>query len=189
MKARESKLDAHAEKLIAWFTPKAMGGEGLTLAQAQARLSELGCSCSLNALSSWWQRHQQARMQDKLLSDIASGARFNREMEKSLGENPPPELATLMQLLRTLTAQLAINGTADQDTLKLVGHLMALVLEHDKARSSYEIKRQDLELKERRVVLLEQKAARFDQAKAAMGDAALSEAEKQQRIRQIFGMS
>jgi hypothetical protein len=39
------------------------------------------------------------------------------------------------------------------------------------------------------VQLLEAKAAQLDQAKATLGDGALTEEQKQQRIRQIFGMS
>lgn len=189
MKARESKLDPHAEKLVAWFTAKKEGGEGLTLLQAQNRLLELGLKVSINTLSCWWQQHQQSRLRDKMLSDIASGAQFNRQLEKSLGDNPPPELQTLIKLIRTLVAQLALNGSADGEALKLVGSLTSLVLDHDKSRANYTLKEKDLEIKERRIVLLEQKAAQADQAKATLGDAALSEEEKAQRIRQIFGMA
>ena len=189
MKARESKLDPYAEKLQAWFTPKTQGGEGITLMQAQNRLAELGLKVSINTLSSWWQRHQQSQLRDKMLSDIASGAQFNRQLEKSLGDNPPPELQTLIKLIRTLVAQLAVNGTADPDALKLVSQLTTLVLQHDSARANYTLKEKELEIKERRIVLLEQKAAQADAAKSTLNDAQLSEAEKQQRIRQIFGMA
>lgn len=189
MKARESKLDAFAEQLAAWFTPTCEGGEGLTLAQARARLAERGCAVSLNSLSLWWRRHQQARMQERLLVDIASGARFNRQLERSLGDNPPPELQTLIKLVRTLVAQLAVNGSTDPDILRVVGNLVALVLEHDKSRAAHALKEKDLEIKERRIVLLEQKAAQADAAKATLGDAALTEEQKRERLRQIFGMS
>lgn len=189
MKARESKLDPHAEQLIAWFTPKREGGEGLTYMQARNRLSEQGVDASINALFRWWHSYLQLQLRDRLLTDIASGAQFNRQLEKSLGDNPPPELQTLIKLIRTLVAQLAVNGSADQATLKLVGQLTSLVLEHDKSRANYSLKEKDLEIKERRIVLLEQKAEQADAAKATLGDAALTEDEKQQRIRQIFGMA
>lgn len=54
----------------------------------------------------------------------------------------------------------------------------------------------DLRLKEaagqrddRRIKLLEQKAAQADEAKKTIGDGRLSAAEKHQRLRQIFGMT
>lgn len=144
MKARESKLDPHAEKLIAWFTAKKEGGEGLTYMQARNRLSELGVAVSVNALFRWWSRYSQAQLQERLLTDIASGAQFNRQLEKSLGANPPPELQTLITLIRTLVAQLAVNSAMNPDTLKLVGHLTALVLEYEKSRGSHELKTREL---------------------------------------------
>lgn len=189
MKTRESKLDPHAEKLIAWFTPKPEGGEGLTLAQARSRLSELDCAVSVNALSSWWQRYQQKQMQERLLGDITNGGRFNRELEKSLGKNPPPELVVLIKLIQTLIAQLAVSGGLDLNTLKIVKSLTSLVLDFEKSKASHALKTKELDLTERRVKLLEEKAAQFDQAKAALGDGALTEDEKKERIRQIFGLA
>jgi hypothetical protein len=188
MKARPSKLDDFADKLREWFTPKEQGGEALTLAQARNRLSELNCSVSVSRLGDWWEAKRAELLQEKMLADIASGAQFNRQLEKQLAANAPPELLTLMKLIKTLIAQLAVNGAADQDTLKLVGQLSSLVLEHDKSRANYEIKKAELDLKERRVVLLEQKAALVDQAKQVV-ESKSSPAEQMQRLRQIFGMT
>lgn len=206
MKARESKLDPHAEKLIAWFTPKPEGGEGLTLQQARSRLSELDCAVSVNALSSWWQRYQQARMQERLLGRLASGGAFNKQLGKCLAENPPPELERLIKMLQTLIAMVAVNGDLDTDVMKVVGHLVSVVMDYEKSRAAHEIKlkemtqrddlakatrelkTKELDLTERRVKLLEEKAAQYDQAKAALGDGALTEDQKKERIRQIFGL-
>lgn len=183
MKERPSKLDAHAELLTEWF-----GVEKVTLAEARERLeSQHGCSVSVNRLSLWWAHQQQVRMQDKLLSDIATGARFNRQLERQLDANPPPELQTLMQLVKTLIAQLAVSGQSDPDTLRLVGSLTSLVLDDRRATGSFRIKEQELALKERRIVLLERKAAERDQA-ADVVNSALSPEEKTARIKQIFGM-
>lgn len=187
MKARPSKLDEFADKLREWFRPKEQGGEGLTLAQARNRLADLNCSVSVSRLGDWWSDKQAELLQEKLLSDIASGARFSREMEKQLEANPPPELQTLITLIKTLIAQLAVQGVTDPDTLKLVGQLTSLVLEDRKAAANYELKKADLDIKERRVSLLEQKAAQADQAKGVI-ESALTPEEKQQRLRQIFGM-
>lgn len=144
MKARASKLDPYAEQLSIWFLARPLGGEGLTYLQAQNRLAELGCKVSVNALFRWWQSWQRSQLQRQMLADIASGAQFNRQLEKTLGANPPPELQTLIKLIRTLVAQLAVNGAADVDTLKLVAHLTALVMEHEKSRAGHELKMREL---------------------------------------------
>ncbi len=186
----KSKLDAHAAKLREWFrSKKDGGGEGITLGQARERLREFGCSVSLDTLSRWWRQEQKEQDQRTILADITSGAKFNRELESTLDANAPPELLTLIKLIKTLIAGLAVKGDLDADTLRLVQSLTGLVLEHDKSRANYELQKADLDLKERRVQLLEQKAAQLDQAKATLGDGALTEEQKQQRIRQIFGMS
>jgi len=194
MKERNSKLDAHAERLSEWF-----GIQKMTLVAARSRLSsEFGCSVSLNALSKWWHRQQQARMQDRLLSDIASGAKFNRQLEQQLDANPPPEDRTLMQLIKTLIAQLAVQGAADTDTMKMVATFTSLVLDERKAVGSYKLKEQGLNLRERQIQLDREKFE-FDAAKACLkelpelktiaSNGKLTQAEKIDAIRRkLFGV-
>jgi len=184
----KSKLDAHATKLREWLRSKKDGGEGITLGQARERLREFECSASLDTLSRWWRQEQKEQGEKTLLADIASGAKFNRDLESTLGQNPPPELLTLIQLIKTLIAGLAVKGDLDADTLRLVQSLTGLVLEHDKSRANYELKKADLDLKERRVTLLEQKAAQFDQAKSILQDGALTEEDKKLRMHELFGL-
>src|ERR1017187_9260173 len=74
-KQKPSKLDPFAERLTQWFTPKDKGGDGLTLAAAQAQLKLDGCSVSPARLSLWWAARQQEFLRDTLLGQIASGAR------------------------------------------------------------------------------------------------------------------
>jgi len=50
------------------------------------------------------------------------------------------------------------------------------------------LKARDQDLTERKVAILERKAAQADQASAAIGDGALTMAEKEQRLKQIFGI-
>ena len=189
-KATQSKLDPHAEVLAAWFTPRDQGGEGLTLDQAVARLSErYSIKVSPSRLSQWWQQQQQRALQDKVLAGIATGAQLNKQIDAQFAKNPAPELEQLMRLFKTITLQLAVKGEADSDLLKLAGNFGSLILEERKAATNAKFKDRDLSIKERRIVLLEQKAAQFDQAKKTLGDAALTEEQKQQRIRQIFGLA
>lgn len=51
-----------------------------------------------------------------------------------------------------------------------------------------DLKRKDQQLAERRIVLLEQKAAQADAAKEITGDQNLSDAEKAAKMRALFGM-
>jgi hypothetical protein len=46
-----------------------------------------------------------------------------------------------------------------------------------------------VKVSERRMALLEKKAEQADQAKGIMADASTSEAEKQARMRELFGIS
>ena len=50
------------------------------------------------------------------------------------------------------------------------------------------VKERELALSERKVKLLEAKAAQADRAKATLGEAALSPAEKEKKLREIFGL-
>lgn len=51
-----------------------------------------------------------------------------------------------------------------------------------------DLKRKDQQLTERRIVILEQKAAQADQAKSIAGNETLSDAEKAAQMRALFGM-
>ncbi len=51
-----------------------------------------------------------------------------------------------------------------------------------------ELKRKDQQLVERRIVILEQKAAQADQAKSIAGNESLTDAEKAAQMRALFGM-
>jgi hypothetical protein len=51
------------------------------------------------------------------------------------------------------------------------------------------LKAKKLELDERKVALLEAKAKQAEEAEKALGDSDLTPEQKQQRLRQIFGMS
>ncbi len=178
MKARASKLDAHAERLTEWFL------EGKSLKEAQEQLKLDGCSVSLGRLSEWWQSRQSAMQEEQLLKQIASGAQQCKEVEKQFAESPAPEFDTLIRLHRVLILKLSTQGHADPEMLELVNRMMKPVLVFARLQqTSAQIK-----LDERRVTLLEEKAKLADQAQGVMGDAALTEEQRTARMRELFGM-
>jgi len=140
-KQRASKLDEYAERLDEWFLA------GKTLAQAQEQLRLDGVSVSLSRLSDWWSARQTARQQEKLLAQIATGARQCQEVEKQLAiSGGAPELETLIKLHRVLILKLSAEGNANPELLELVGQMMKPVIEFSKL----EQKKRELELNEKR---------------------------------------
>jgi len=126
MKARPSKLDAHAERLQEWF----LGGK--TLAEAQEQLKLDGCSVSLGRLSEWWQARQSSMQEEQLLKQIASGANQCREVEKAFGQNPAPELETIIKIHRVLALQFATRANVDSTMLEMSERASRMALEFAK---------------------------------------------------------
>ena len=184
MKSRPSKLDQFAATLMV------MDGEKKTLADMQSWLKAEGCAISLSALGSWLSSARQQQLQDRLLGQIASGARQCKEVEKQFGENPAPELETLIKLHRVLILQLSTQGNADPEFLKLADQLMRTAMEFVSGQTKFRQKERELNLAEEKF--------EFNAAKAALKCAAtlklissnknLSEADKVNAARaKLFG--
>ena len=142
MKSKPSKLDPFAERLTQWFTPKDKGGDGLTIAEAQAQLKLDGCCVSSGRLSKWWSARQREQAQADLLVQIASGAAQCKAVEQQFGKHPPAELATLIQLHRHLIFQLSTQGGTNPETLTLLSGLMKSVL----VFAQLDVKKEEVEL-------------------------------------------
>lgn len=134
MKAKSSKLDPHADRLTEWLTPISQGGQGLTLAQAIEQLAQDGCKVSAGRLSEWWSEQCSQRLQERLLGQIASGARAVKEVESAFGNNPAPEMETLMRLHRVLILKLSTAGNADPELLELVNRMMKPVVQFERLK-------------------------------------------------------
>lgn len=74
----------------------------------------------------------------------------------------------------------AVQGEMSIKEIKALASIIA-------AKQAAEIKMKELALAERRVVVMENKAAAFDEGKGIM-ESQLTEKEKGQRLRQLFGM-
>jgi len=71
----------------------------------------------------------QKRLQEQLLAQIAYAASHCAEIERAFGENPPPELETLIKVYRVLILKLSAEAQANPDQLKLAISLMKPVLD------------------------------------------------------------
>lgn len=182
MKAKQSKLDPFAERLTEWFSAPPPAGK--TLAEAKEALAADGCEVSLGRLSEWWQSRQAEMQEERLLSQITSGAKQCREVEKAFGDAPAPEFETLIKLHRVLILKLSTAGNAEPELLELVNRMMKPVVQFARLQQLAEQNK----IEERKLVLLEKKAELADKAKGLLGDKALTEEERAGRMRELFGM-
>jgi len=176
-KKRLSKLDQYASQLVE------MEAAGSTLAQMQAWLKEEGCTVALSNLSTYLSAQRQSRLQSSLLQQIASGAQQCKEVEKQFGSNPAPEMTTIIKLLRVFILQLSTQAGAQPELFELVNPLVKSVMDYVKT----EQKEKSLAFDERKLALLEKKAAQADQTDKVLTDAELTPAERAQRIKEIYG--
>jgi hypothetical protein len=159
-----SKLDPHEPTLMD------MDVQGKTLDEMLAWLREEGVTCSASTLSRFLESARSSRLQEKLLAQIASGAEQCAAVEKSFGANPPPELDTLIKLQRVLILNLSTQANADPEMMKLVATSFASVLDSERLR----LKQSQIDLDQRKVVLMEKKAAAYDRAQKALETAKTS---------------
>jgi hypothetical protein len=71
-------------------------------------------------------------LQEQLLAQIAHAASHCAEIERAFGENPPPELDTLIKVYRVLILKLSAEAQANPDQLKLAISLMKPVLDWER---------------------------------------------------------
>lgn len=183
-KATPSKLDAHADALIGWLTAQPQG-EGATLAVAAQRLAERGCVVSLPTVGKWWRRREARLNEDAFIEGIRAGNETSRKVRAAFSKQPPPDLAELIAIHRKLAFDLALQRNADPKLLELANTLTKNVLAFAKLEESG----RQLALDERRVKLLEARAAIADQAEGVMNSKELTEADKVARMHELFGLA
>jgi len=176
MKASKTILDAHATQLAEWETEK------LTLAQMQERLAADGVKISLGRLSVYLSRQRSAREQMSLLKMIATGSAKIKEVEAEFAKNPAPELNTLVSLFRVLIFNLSTTENINPDLLDTATALTKTALDFEKLA----VKRAELALSEEKFALLKTQAERAGETEKAL-DAELTPAQREQRIKEIYG--
>ncbi|MGA3268878.1 MAG: hypothetical protein ABSE16_18915 [Verrucomicrobiota bacterium] len=142
---------------------------------------------SANALSRFLKVRRQRKLQSELLLGIKSCADQCHEVEKAFAKNPAPKFETLIKLHRVLTFQLTKHGQADPDLLSLANKFTRTMLAALSTQTKARLGGQNLALQERRVKLLEKKAAQAEATEKVLTDRDLSPKEIQRRLRIIYG--
>jgi hypothetical protein len=178
MKGRKSKLDPHAEQIAEWYRAE----PALTLEDCCARLRALGCRVSTGRLSDYLKAQRSQALQESLLAGIVSGSRMARKIDEAFAKDPPPELRTLVGLVKNLVLNLNVNGQADPALLDVANTMLKTVLEF----ARLEAKQADTALAERRLKLLEQQET---DTRQTLANPSLSAADKEAKIKRIFGLA
>ena len=137
---------------------------GSSYEDVRAYMAECGLTCSQTSVADYYHTHV-------LPIKWARQQRIARELDAV--DTTGLDDATL-DAVRARAMELAITPGAE--------------VKHIKALYELVLKAQAQRLDERRVVMLEKKAAAADAAQAAMQDTALSEEERMDRVRRIFGL-
>lgn len=133
--------------------------------KVQELLAESGIKLSLTSIGEYYQRQV---LPARIARQNRTAAELNKIAIDGLDD-------ATMQALRLTVFDLAASPKTDAKTLNV---LMGLVL-----------KAESLKQDDRRLKLLEQRAAQADKAQETASDSKLTEEEKMQKIRAIFGMS
>lgn len=179
MKARPSKLDRYAAQLAE------LDAEKKTLSDICEWLASEGCKSSPSQVSVYLERLRTQRRQDALLVQIASGARQTADVEKQFARNPAPALETITKLYRVLIMQLTTKSVDHPELIEVANGMTKTVMDFVSGQTKAELEKQKLAQSERKLVLLERKAAAFDQAKGVM-ESQLSPEEQRQRLKEIL---
>ena len=174
---RGSKLGPYKVQLREWFALE------LSFDEILQRLAKHKVKVSKQALSQMRKKLQREHLQEIVLDRIASGAAAHSRVVKELGENPAPDTQTLIALVQNLIFTMATKGqhlfTASQ-----LSSLLRPVLEW----SRLQLKERETSVAERKVALLEDAAAKAREAEGVVGNDKLSQEEKLNRMREIFGI-
>jgi hypothetical protein len=151
--------------------------ENLSIDAALDRLRlDFGVRSSRSAVGRFSQNAQQRRLLDK----IAVNAGKANEISEAFEKNPAPVPQAVVKLVTQLAFEEITKG--NQLDKEFIVKLTKLAVDSG-------LKAKKLELDERKVALLEAKAKQAEEAEKALGDSDLTPEQKQQRLRQIFGMS
>jgi len=132
------------------------------------------------------QEDVQEQLREELLAQITHGGRLCAEIEKQFGQNPAPELETLIKLYRVLILKFSVEARVAPEMFELVTDLMKPVM--DWARLQEKRRERELAEQKYRDQLEAQKAAQAREEKAEAGQGALSPEtlEKIQREMKLF---
>jgi hypothetical protein len=179
MKSRPSKLDQFAATLAD------LDAQKKTLSEICEWLQAEGCKVSPSSVSVYLERLRSERREAAILSQITSGARQSAEVEKQFSKNPAPQLDTIIKLHRVMIMQLATQSVDNPELIQITNNLTKTVMDFVSGQTKAEIEKAKIGQGERKLVLLEKKAAAFDQAKEVISSK-LTPEEQRQRLKEIL---
>lgn len=131
---------------------------------------QFGVRVSLGAFSGFWDRVCSSALIARRRRAVSAADTIRQEAEARPGAF---DVATL-QAIQTKALELSINPACDPAELATLFKLI--------------LKARDQDLEERRVQLLEARAAQADEAQKAIKNEALTPEERDARLKQIFGL-
>lgn len=190
-KARsDSKLDRLppevAQALFTGLSPVAAGGGGWKLEQAREwLLSQHSVSSSISSLSTWFRRQQDNRREEEMLERIRSSAGLAERAEQTFAESGDSTFRAMAGFVKELAFRMALASQGGEPPGEELERLVKLSVQCNEQS----LRERGLLIEERRVKLLEAKAAQSDQIKDITANAEITPEEKERRIREIFGMA
>lgn len=183
----KNKLDPFAASLDAW------DAEGKTLAEMVAALKEDGCLTSSSSLSVWLSGRRKLKQEKDFFALVATGGRMNRELDMAYIENPAPEIDQLIRTSKTLIMSLQVHGAANPKLLSLANAMQQTVLNYLSGKTKAELEARKLNMDERRVQVLEERAkkAREELQKLRDPKAQTSEEERKaivDKVDEVLGL-
>jgi hypothetical protein len=181
MKARKSKLDPFAELL------DDLELKGENLASMAATLAQRGCTVSLARLSDFLSSRRDGRREAQLFNLVLSGGRMNAELDAAFARNPAPSIEQLIKVTKTLIGSLQVQGVANPEMLSLANSMQATVLNFVSGQTRAEIEKQKLEISREKLDLLKRQAAQAEATESTLANAAMTDEQRAQRIKEIYG--
>ena len=184
------KLPAHQQECVErWLFE-----ENLTYDQARSRLFEdFGVRVSSQLLVRFRQRCAQRRSKDALMDRVAEAAVKANQSVEAYEKNPGPPPAAVQSALSSEIGRQALQAflrgeKPDLEEIKVLAGLALVVRKEDREDVKVELNQQQLALDREKFELLKAKAAKAEAAEGAMKDQSLTPEERQQRLKQIFGI-
>lgn len=177
-----SPFDLYQEQLDQW-----LWAENLSYDDALARLREAWPAGERMPSRSSLQRWADRRRQERMLDRIASSAATAQAVTAQFAANPHDAYGALLGMIGQAAFELRLGkgDQLDMDTLKDLAEVVQVGLRARAEDAKLRLREQDLALKERRIVLLEQQATA---ATDTLTDGALTDDQKMARFREIFGI-
>jgi hypothetical protein len=145
---------------------------------AKRLYQDFNVTSSRSALERFYQREQQRR----LLARIADSARKANEIADTFAKNPAPVPKAVVDLV----TQLAFEEITERGS---TGLDKDFIVKLTKLAVDSGLKAKKLELDQRRIELLEAKAAQATEAEKALTNTALSEEQQRAKLKEIFGIT